>query len=296
MVGRAAYIAVDWGTTNRRAYAMSEAGEVLDTLQDDRGVLALTPGDYPDAIAQLRERFGAQAVVAAGMVGSTRGWREAAYIDAPATLQDLAEACLAVAPDVRIVPGVALRSGPRPDVMRGEEVQVLGAISSGAAPPTALFCQPGTHNKWIATVDGAITDFATVMTGELFALVRTHGILAGMLDGAVADGPAFREGLRRGSEARNLAAALFEVRAGVLLDRLAPADAAAYASGLMIGADVGTRTDLAERPVHLLGGGALSALYDVAITEAGGHAVPVPDGATTAGIHAIWQAISKVRA
>ncbi|SFL67478.1 2-dehydro-3-deoxygalactonokinase [Methylobacterium pseudosasicola] len=288
MVGRTAYIAVDWGTTNRRAYAMTADGAVVDTLQDGRGVLALSPGDYPEAIATLRERFGAQTIVVAGMVGSTRGWREAPYIDAPATLQALGAAALDVAPDVRIIPGVALRSGPRPDVMRGEEVQVLGAISTGAAPPTALFCQPGTHNKWIETVDGAITDFATVMTGELFALVRAHGILAGMLDGAVADGAAFRDGLKRGREARNLAAALFEVRAGVLLDRLAPADAAAYASGVMIGTDVGTRTDLGDRPVHLLGGGALAALYTVAITEAGGRVVTVPDGATTAGIHAIW--------
>lgn len=288
MVGRAAYIAVDWGTTNRRAYAMTAGGAVVDSLQDDRGVLALTQDDYPDAIAALRDRFGVHSVVAAGMVGSTRGWREAPYIDAPATLQDLAAACLEVAPDVRIIPGIALRSGPRPDVMRGEEVQVLGAISTGAAPSTALFCQPGTHNKWIETVDGAITDFTTVMTGELFALVRSHGILAGMLDGPVADSDAFRDGLRRGREARNLAAALFEVRAGVLLARLAPWDAAAYASGIMIGADVGTRSDLGQRPVYLLAGGALATLYGVAITEAGGRAVAVPDGSTTAGIHAIW--------
>ena len=289
MGGRAAYIAVDWGTTNRRAYAMDADGTVLDALQDDRGVLALAPGDYPDAIASLRDRFGTRTVIAAGMVGSTRGWREAPYIDAPATLHALAAASLDVADDVRIIPGVALRTGPRPDVMRGEEVQVLGAISTGAAPPTALFCQPGTHNKWIETVDGAITDFATIMTGELFALVRTHGILAGMLDGAVADGEAFRGGVRRGRDSRNLAAALFEVRAGVLLDRLAPADAASYASGIMIGADVGTRTDLGRRPVHLLGGGALAGLYAAAITEAGGQAVAVPDGSTTAGIHAIWR-------
>jgi 2-dehydro-3-deoxygalactonokinase len=289
MVGRAAYIAVDWGTTNRRAYAMTAGGAVLDSLQDDRGVLALTQDDYPDAIAALRDRFGVHSVVMAGMVGSTRGWREAPYIDAPATLQDLAAACLEVAPDVRIIPGIALRSGPRPDVMRGEEVQVLGAISTGAAPSTALFCQPGTHNKWIETVDGAITDFTTVMTGELFALIRSHGILAGMLDGPVADSDAFRDGLRRGREARNLAAALFEVRAGVLLARLAPWDAAAYASGIMIGADVGTRSDLGRRPVYLLAGGALATLYGAAITEAGGRAVAVPNGSTTAGIHAIWR-------
>ncbi|MDP4002289.1 2-dehydro-3-deoxygalactonokinase [Methylobacterium sp. NEAU K] len=287
LIGRTAYIAVDWGTTNRRAYAMTADGAVADILQDDRGVLALAPRDYPDAIAALRERFGAQPVVAVGMVGSSRGWREAPYVNAPATLEDLAAASLEAAPGVRIVPGVAIRHGTRPDVMRGEETQVLGAISTGAAPPTALFCQPGTHNKWIATVDGAITDFATVMTGEMFALFRAKGVLAGMLDSAVADGAPFREGLRRGLQSRNLAASLFEVRAGVLVGTLAPADAAAYASGILIGADVGTREDLGHRPVHLLGGGSLTALYAIAITEAGGRAVTVPGNSTAAGIHAI---------
>ena len=288
MAERAAYIAVDWGTTNRRAYAVAADGTVLDSLNDERGVLALTVDAYAEEIAFLRRRLGAQTVIAAGMVGSTRGWREAPYIPAPATLGHLAAACVEAAPSVFIVPGIALRDGPRPDVMRGEEVQVFGAIHSEAAPQTALFCQPGTHNKWIETVDGVITDFTTVMTGEIFALLRGHGVLAGMLDGAVRDGPSFRRGLRRGLAARNLAASLFEVRAGVLLDRLTPDDAAAYASGILIGADVATRTDLADRAVHVLGGGTLSALYAVAVTEAGGTSVSLPDGSTTAGIHAIW--------
>ena len=288
MVGRPAYLAVDWGTTNRRAYAVAADGTVLDSLQDDRGVLALAPGDYPDAISILRERFGAHPVVASGMVGSSRGWHEAPYIGAPATLEDLADACLEAAPGVWIVPGVALRDSKRPDVMRGEEIQVLGAIRAGAAPPTALFCQPGTHNKWIETEGGAITGFTTVMTGETFALLRAHGILSGMLDGAVMDGAAFRRGLRRGIASQNVVATLFEVRAGVLLDRLEPTDAAAYASGILIGADVATREDLNRRPVHLLGGGTLGELYAVAIREAGGDPVPVADGSTTAGLHAIW--------
>ncbi len=288
MAGRAAYLAIDWGTTNRRAYAMSAEGAVLDSLQDDRGVLALAPAAYPGEIAALRARLGALPVIAVGMVGSSRGWHEAPYVTAPATLERLAAASVQVAPEVLIVPGVALRDGKRPDVMRGEEIQVFGAIRAGAAPPGALFCQPGTHNKWIETADGAITDFTTVMTGELFGLLRSHGVLAGMLDGTVRDGAPFRRGLRRGLASQNLAATLFEVRAGVLLDRLAPADAAAYASGILIGADVGLRENLARRPVHLLGGGALGALYAVAITEAGGRPVPVPDGSTTSGIHAIW--------
>ncbi|MEE7449327.1 2-oxo-3-deoxygalactonate kinase [Methylobacterium radiotolerans] len=288
MGGRAAYIAVDWGTTNRRAFAMSEAGAVLDSLHDDRGVLALTLDAYPAEIAALRARLGARPIIAVGMVGSNRGWRPAPYVDAPATLAALAEACLEPAPDVRIVPGVALRDGARPDVMRGEEIQVFGAIGAGAAPATALFCQPGTHNKWIETVDGAITDFTTVMTGEFFALLRAHGILAGMLDGAVEDGDAFRAGIRRGLASGNLAATLFEVRSGLLLDRIGPEQAAPYASGILVGADLGTRADLRRRPVHLLGGGRLAALYAAAITEAGGDPVTVPDGSTTAGIHAIW--------
>lgn len=126
------------------------------------------------------------------------------------------------------------------------------------------------------------------MTGEIFALLRAQGILAGMLDGEVGNGAAFRAGVGRGLASRNLAATLFEVRSGLLLDRLAPDDAVSYASGILIGADVGTRDDLQGRPVHLLGGGPLAALYAAAIAQAGGTGVIVPDGSTTSGIHAIW--------
>ena len=192
------------------------------------------------------------------------------------------------APGVWIVPGVALRDSKRPDVMRGEETQVLGAIRAGAAPLTALFCQPGTHNKWIETEGGAITGFTTVMTGEILALLRAHGILSGMLDGAVTDCAAFRRGLRRGIASQKCRGHPVRGPAGVLLDRLVPADAAAYASGILIGADVATREDLNRRPVHLLGGGTLGELYAVAIREAGGDPVLVADGYTTAGLHAIW--------
>ncbi len=87
-----AYIAIDWGTTNRRIYVLTADGAVLDTVRDDRGVLAMTPGDYPNEIAAIRVRFGALSIIAAGMVGSTRGWREAAYVPAPPDLPTLAGA------------------------------------------------------------------------------------------------------------------------------------------------------------------------------------------------------------
>jgi 2-dehydro-3-deoxygalactonokinase len=174
--------------------------------------------------------------------------------------------------------------------MRGEEVQVLGAVAAGLAPDDALFCQPGTHNKWIATTGGRVSDIATALTGELFALLRGHGILAGMLDGDVADGAAFRDGLSRGAGARDLTVALFEVRARVLLGRLAPDDAAAFASGVLIGADVGARDDLAGRDVQLLAGGTLADLYAVAIAQAGGRPVTLDsERAFAAGIHRLWE-------
>uniref|UniRef100_UPI0025F2981B 2-dehydro-3-deoxygalactonokinase n=1 Tax=uncultured Sphingomonas sp. TaxID=158754 RepID=UPI0025F2981B len=155
----------------------------------------------------------------------------------------------------------------------------------GIGIPDALFCQPGTHNKWVATDGGRIIDIATVMTGELFALLKSHGILAGMLDGAVTDGPAFRDGIARGAGACDLGAALFEVRSGVLLGRLPAVEAAAYASGVLIGNDVGAR-DVAGRAVHLLATGALADLYAAAIVTRGGAVVPIDaTDAFVAGIH-----------
>jgi 2-dehydro-3-deoxygalactonokinase len=284
------YIAIDWGTTNRRAWLMGDAGAVLDTMRDDRGVLAVERDRYPAELTAVRDRFGPLPVIAAGMVGSTRGWREAPYLAVPADLESLAVACVTVAgKDMMIVPGVSLRTGSRADVMRGEEVQVLGAVIAGLAPGDALFAQPGTHNKWVEVQGGRIVDFATAMTGELFALLRSHGILAGMLDGEVADGPAFRDGVARGAGATDLPVALFGVRASVLLSTLPPEDAAAFASGVLIGADVGAR-DLAGRDVHLLADGALAALYAAAIETRGGMAVAVDShSAFLAGIRHIWE-------
>ncbi len=286
------YISIDWGTTNRRAYLMGEGGDVLDTFRDDRGVTAVARDEFAGELAAVRARLGALPAIAAGMVGSTRGWHEAPYVAAPADLAALAAARLTIAgEDFAIVPGVSLRAGSRADVMRGEEVQVLGAVAAGLAPADALFAQPGTHNKWIETQGGRIVDFSTAMTGELFALLRGHSILAGMLDGPVADGPAFRDGLVRGAGARDLAVALFEVRAAVLLSARAAEDAAAFASGVLIGADVGAQ-DLVGRDVQLIADGPLADLYEVAISVAGGRAVRVDSRAGfAAGIHRIWETI-----
>lgn len=281
------YIAVDWGTTNRRAYLI-EDGSAVRTERDDRGVTALTPTDYPCEVMALRQRLGDLPMLLAGMVGSTIGWREAPYVAAPAGIEALAAALVWLDARTAIVPGLSLVEGAhgrRADVMRGEEVQLLGAAAGGLAPIDGLLVQPGTHCKWVEMAGGLITRFVTAMTGELFALIRGHGVLAAQLGGTVALGDAFRAGVAEGRR-RDLAASLFGIRAAKLMALRADADAAAYASGVLIGADVAARlAEWRHDAVYLLADPGLGALYAYAI-EAEGRAAKLVDShaAFVAGI------------
>lgn len=284
------FIAVDWGTTNRRAYRI-EDGVVMATARDAQGVSSMTLDGYPAEIAAIRARFGDLPLLLAGMVGSTIGWREVPYIAAPVGFAGLAEGLDWIDARTAIVPGVSVLTDRRADVMRGEEVQLLGAIAAGLAPADALLCQPGTHCKWARIVGGEIADFTTAMTGELFALLRGNGLLAPQLSAAVTPGNAFREGVEAG-KARDLAASLFSIRAGKLLGRREDADAASYASGLLIGSDVAVRLGTV-RDVHVLADPALGELYAIAIAANGATAHIVDSHAAFgAGIVALGQEIA----
>ena len=288
----AAVIAVDWGTTNRRVLLLDAAGTVLAVHRDARGVLSVSVTDYAAEIADLRARHGDLPVIAAGMVGSSRGWREVPYVAAPVGLSDLARGMVEVADRVTIVPGVSLADGMASEVMRGEEVQVLGAVAAGLAPQTALFCQPGTHSKWVRVEDARITGCTTAMTGELFGLLKRDSVLAEMLAGDVSTGCAFREGVERGKGAADLTVALFRIRAACLLGELIRSDAPSFASGLLIGAEIGAQGGLAGREAHLLSGGALGELYAEAIEAAGGTPVRIDDTqAFAAGIAHMREAV-----
>ena len=277
------FVAIDWGTSNRRAYLIGADGAVLATWSDDRGVLSLGPDDFPREISSLRQRWGVEPVMIAGMAGSSRGWLDVPYVHCPADATSLAQAMIPAPLDgVMMIPGVAQISDTHCDVMRGEEVQVFGAINAGLAPPDALFCQPGTHNKWIRTRQGRIADFVTVMTGELYSLLLSHGIFAGMLVGDACDGAAFQSGVERGVTARSLGAALFEIRASVLLGQLEATDAAAFASGVLIGNDLAACDDVSNRTVHLLSSGSLADLYCSAIERRGGAVVSIDSRAAFA--------------
>ena len=192
MSAPSAFLAVDWGTTNRRVFRF-EGGAVVHTERDDRGAASVT--DFAGEVAAIRERFGDLPMLLAGMVGSTVGWRVVPYVAAPAGIDELVAGLDWIDDRTAIVPGVSCSQNGRADVMRGEEVQLLGAVAGWMSPPDALLVQPGTHCKWATMAGGRITGFTTAMTGELFALLRGHSLLAGSLTAEVTDGDAFREGL-----------------------------------------------------------------------------------------------------
>ncbi|HZG07769.1 MAG TPA: 2-dehydro-3-deoxygalactonokinase [Allosphingosinicella sp.] len=275
------FIAVDWGTTNRRAYRVSPGGACTDEMEDESGILSVGAGEFDAAVAQVRARLGDLPMLMAGMIGSNRGWVEAPYAPAPAGLPELAQRLVWPEPErTAIVPGVCYTDDDEADVMRGEEVQILGAFADGLIPPDASICHPGTHNKWIRLGDGRITRFRTVMTGEMFNLLREHSILADLLAQTADTGPAFEAGVRAGLAAETLTAELFSVRARVLLGKAAHEDAASFTSGLLIGADLRFGLGFADAgPLFVMARPELTRLFAAAAAIVGREAVEI-DGET----------------
>src|SRR4051812_27234912 len=239
----------DWGTSRLRLY-LRQGKSVLDR-RDGPGISALTksPRDtFLDLVGDWREAGPSQALLC-GMVGSRNGWQEAAYAPCPANAADIRERLLHLDADglpVAIVPGLSCRNAlGGPDVMRGEETQILGALSLNPdlAKGRHLLALPGTHTKWVVVEDGAITSFLTAPVGELYALLREHSILAKAAPG---DGPESPEGFASGlariveQGPARLPHLIFETRSRQLLDGLPKDEAMGFLSGLLIGADTAT--------------------------------------------------------
>jgi 2-dehydro-3-deoxygalactonokinase len=287
------FIAVDWGTTNRRAYLIDSSGRCSKEFEDQKGVLSVPAGGFPDAVAEIRLRLGDKPLLLAGMIGSNRGWKEAPYVPCPAGIDELVKGLVWAGDREAIVPGVCDLQDGRADVMRGEEVQLVGAVAAGLVDPDGLVCHPGTHNKWATLRFGRIRGFRTVITGELFSLLKDHSILSDLLQGSVEPGDAFKDGARSAIETEALSAQLFSVRARVLLGQAKKEDAASYASGLLIGADV--RIGLSYptgADISIVGRPELTRLYAAAIGQAGRTSIE-HDGEKSflAGIHEIAKRI-----
>ena len=265
------FIAVDWGTTNRRGYLIGSDGTMTDEMEDDQGILSVGHDGFDRAVAELKGRLGDRPLLMAGMIGSNRGWVEAPYVPCPAGLPELAASLKWVVHDrIAIVPGVSYSDADDADVMRGEEVQILGAFAEGMVGADATICHPGTHNKWIRLEDGRIVFFRTIMTGEMFNLLREHSILADLLKEPAGLGDAFAAGVRRGLSDDALTAELFSIRARVLLGKAPRQDAASYTSGLLIGTDIRTGLrDAREGEIVVMGRPELTSLFAAALNIAG---------------------------
>lgn len=283
------WIAVDWGTSNLRLWAIDAQGQVRIERSSDQGMGRLTPNQFEPVLLTLCEGVldpvRTTPVLICGMAGARQGWAEAPYLSVPVTLSALGAGGvtpLVTSPliAVRILPG--LSQATPADVMRGEETQIAGFAALHPEFDGTL-CLPGTHSKWVSLAQGSVSGFRTVMTGEMFALLSEHSVLRHSvgrdLAGDDLDEIAFIEGVRQAWRAPDAAfATLFALRAESLLHATPPATLRARLSGLLIGMELAATRDFWEgQKVALIGAGSLTALYARALSEIG--AVPqIEDG------------------
>ena len=271
-MSQAAYAAVDWGTSSFRLWLMDRAGDVLAESRGEEGMMAAARIGFPTVLQSHLDAAGAAdrlPVVICGMAGSRQGWVEAGYIDTPADLMSILQGAVPVpgqSRDIRILPGIAQRDPRAPDVMRGEETQLLGALGADAE---ALVCMPGTHSKWASLRGGTVERFATFMTGELFSAISRETILSLAVANAdeTVDTEAFKSAVVAAFETPALAAhLLFRVRSGQLLYGGTPASARESISGTLIGLELaaGLAGNQSRLSVILVASGRLQELYRLA--------------------------------
>lgn len=297
-------IAVDWGTSSLRAYRLDAAGAVLAQRHVSIGLLECT-GRFAAVLAEQVRDWDDECIVMAGMIGSRNGWREVPYAACPAGPDALAAGMVEFSepllPGRRlfIVPGLADRpAGGTPDVMRGEETQLLGLYDAldGAGPHTV--CLPGTHSKWATVERGRIVRFRTAMTGELYAVLKRHSLLGALMAPDAADDEAgFLRGIDASGMPGGLPNHLFSVRSLGLFGELTPEASPSYLSGLLIGHELRGLApfDCDIEPkrltvVHLIGSAALTGHYVRALRHLGVQALAHDEALATRGLHRLARA------
>lgn len=285
-------IGVDWGTTNFRAFRFDAAGQVIERRASPAGIVNVKDRRFAQT---LKEKVGdwiaggEHRVLLSGMVGSRQGWMEADYLPCSVTLDDLAAGVVEVPfpeAEVRLVPGVRGEdSNGVPEVMRGEETQVMGISES--CQRYGVVCMPGTHTKWIELRDRSIVNLQTCMTGDVFAALRSKTILSKLMHAdAPMDDVSFLRGVERSADAGGLLHHLFGVRTLGLAGHLRDEAAASYLSGLLIGHEVRSMMRV-NASVHLVGAEHLCRLYQQAIEACGCEATMEEEEAAARGLAAI---------
>jgi len=275
----AVLIAIDWGTTSARASLVDADGRITGTRSAPLGVQQVRPGEFPQALDALLGDWRTLDLprFAAGMIGSRQGWVEAPYCACPAGLDEIVaalapvhDAAGAAGPDIAIVPGVSCERTGMPDVMRGEEIKVLGVLEL-LGVDAAEILMPGTHSKWASVAGGRIRRFATAMSGEFYALLREHSILARTLPAGEEgfDADAFDRGVDHALRGEGLLQTAFSVRALALFGRLPPGAGASYLSGLVIGEELRGRPLEGVAEVVVIGAPHLAERFERALRRIG---------------------------
>ena len=285
-------IAVDWGTSNFRAFRLDENGRILDRRSSPLGILRMGSAGFTEILRSQTAPWlhgGEKRILLCGMVGSRQGWVEAPYLPCPVGLADLAAAVVKIPFDgaeVLLVPGVAGTSSDGiPEVMRGEETEAMGIMDT--CNGEGLVCFPGTHSKWIQLHDRKIASFITYMTGELYEALRTNTILKRtMVASAPFNEAAFLRGIERSASSGGLLRHLFGVRTLTLMNQLDEETSPSYLSGLLIGHEV--RSAMPQPSlVHLVGAAGLCSYYELAIQKCGGTVTVEDEDAAARGLTAI---------
>ena len=309
LVGRAlagtALVAIDWGTSSARAYRLDASGAIVGVRRTGLGVRHIRDGGFEAAMSGLLGDWADDRAprIACGMIGSRQGWIEAPYVGCPASLDALADKLVRTPVGaLSIVPGISTRDRAGiPDVMRGEETQLLGAVGFDEHVVAVL---PGTHSKWARVEHGSVVEFTTFMTGELYALLVDHSML-----GRVAGhepGPfsrdAYMRGAARGLDDGELAHDLFGARTLSLAGELPAAGVTDWLSGLLIGREIRaalawlSRSGIGTPPVRIIGADALVERYDLALGDAGVATERAAHDAAASGLWRIAQRASLVPA
>jgi len=275
--GQASYadwIAVDWGTSNLRAWAIDRDGRVLAEAKSDQGMSDLAREAFEPCLLMLVDPWlgsGSTPVVVCGMAGSRQGWSEAPYRAVPTTPAGRLHNVICADPriTVHILPG--LKQMKHTDVMRGEETQIAGYLSANPEFD-GIICLPGTHTKWVRISAGEIVSFQTFMTGEIFDLLSCQSVLRHSV-GSVGDWDyaAFEAAISDAiSNPATIAAKLFQLRASDLLEGATPAANRARMSGLLIGLELAaSKPYWLGQEIALVGAPKLNALYASALSAQG---------------------------
>ena len=292
-----ALIGIDWGTSSLRGFLIDAQGGVLASVHSAEGIMHLNGKSF-DAVFEKTIRSltpeSQLPIIVSGMVTSRNGWVETPYVGMPASPESLAHSLVRHQTEcglsIHFVTGAATEHAGGPDVMRGEETQIIGSAAVGLSD--GLFVMPGTHSKWVRVSNGKIEDFATYVTGEIFSALKEHTILGRLMEAGGFDKAAFEKGLKAARQPNaSLLHDLFHVRTLPLMGKMKGTEAGDYLSGLLIGTEVAAAVgdDAAQAEVTLVGRDDLTDRYALAIEAWGLTSRRAPDDVAARGHYLIAQ-------